>query len=268
MSEGIKFLYRFSLGEYDQVDPGSNVISVTSTAAGDFDKSHLTTTALRETWRSTGVSVAQEIVIQANDLTDPVNVFAILNHNLTEDAVVTLYASATSSFASPALTLTFTWAEKHLALVQDFGTAYEYFKIKIIDPMNPCGYVEIGRIVAGAAFTMETDEDITDDFSIGSDDLAYKMKSEGFFRASNERVKVDKLGIKFDKLKTAPGENDNYVGLQTMVNFIGETLPFLTILDPEDPYFGLIWGQLDSMPTRSFTVNRYTSLSLTIQEVY
>jgi hypothetical protein len=266
-TSGIKFLFRFSVGEYDQLNPGDNVISVTSQAAGDHDKKNLTTTALRETWRSAGVGT-QEIVIQANDLTDAPDVFAILNHNLTEDAVVTLYGSTTNNFASPALTISFTWHEKHMVITQDFGTTYEYYKIKIIDPTNPCGYFEIGRIVAGLAFTFSVNEDITDDFNIGTDDLAYKMKSEGFFRASNERVKVDRLQIRFDRLRTDAGFNTNYVGIQGMLNFIGETLPFLTILDPDDPYFSVIWGQVDTLPSRTFSVNRYTSMSFAIQEVY
>lgn len=267
-TEGIKFLYQFSVGEYDQLNPGSNVLSVTSTAAGDFDKANLTTTPLRETWRSLNVSVAQEIVIEANDLTNSVNVFAILNHNLSPDATVLLMANTVNNFAAPAVTLAFSYNEKHLVIAQDFGTPYRYFKIKIVDPTNPCGYVEIGRILAGKAFTFTQDEDITDDFSISGRDLAYKMDSEGFFRASNERVQVDKLSLKFDRLNTSSGLNGNYLGLRTMVKFVGETLPFLTVLDPADPYFEVVWGQIDALPSRSHTVNRYTSLQFDIQEVF
>lgn len=268
MAAGIRFLYQFSVGEYDLANPGSNVISVTSTFPGDHDKKNLTTTPLRETWRSLDVSTTIEIVIQANDLTDAPDVFALLNHNLTDGAIVQLQGSMTNNFASPAFTFNFTWAEKHLVLVQDLGLPYQYYRIRITDPLNPCGYVEIGRIVAGKAFTFQNLEDTTDDFAISVDDLAYKMKSEGFFRASNERVKVDKLQLRFDKLLTRAPDNTNYLGLIAMTQFVGETLPFLTILDPEEPYFELIWGQLDIMPSRAFSVNRHTSLSLVIQEVY
>lgn len=267
VTEGIKFLYQFSLGEYDITNPGDNVISVTSTAAGDHDKKNLTTTILRETWRSSGVGL-QEIVIQANDTSEAIDTFAILNHNFTDLATVTLQANTVNNFSSPPVSLTIPWNEKHMVLLQDLGTAYSYFKISILDPTNPCGYIEIGRIIGGTSFTFTQNEDITDDFSLQTEDLAYKMKSEGFFRASNERVKIDKLGIKFDKLQTRSPDNDNYLGLKAFTNFVGETLPFLTILDPEDPYFSVIWGQLNQMPMINYTVNRYSTMSLAIEEVF
>lgn len=268
MSQGIKFLYQFSVGEYNLLDPGSNIISVTSTAAGDHNKKNLTTTPLRETWRSASVAAVQEIVIEANDTTDPIDVFAILNHNISENAVITLQANTVNNFSSPPFTRTLTWNEKHIVLLEELPQAYNFYKLKVLDTTNPCGYIEIGRIVAGTAFTIENNEDITDDFSIATDDLAYKMKSEGFFRASNERVQVDRLQVKFDKLNTTSGEDDNYQGLLAMTKYVGETLPFLTILDPNQPYFSVIWGQIDNLPSKGYMVNRYVNMQFTIQEVY
>src|SRR4051812_21280811 len=95
---GIKFLYAFTVGEYDFTNPGANVISVTSTAPG-HDKKNLTTTPLRETWRS-GPNIAtwQEIIIKANSQTYVPDVVALLNHNLTELAVIQVQGSMTTSF--------------------------------------------------------------------------------------------------------------------------------------------------------------------------
>lgn len=268
VTQGIRFLHRFSLGEYDTTFPGANVISVTSTASGDFDKKNLTTTPLREVWRSATAATTQEIVIQANDPSIVIDTFALLNHNLTDLAVVTLEANFTNNFAAPPLSINLSWNAKHMVLVQSLGVAYEYFKIKIVDPTNPCGYLSIGRIIAGESFTMSDNEDITDDIKNGRDDLAYKMKTEGFFRASNERVKVRKLGIRFSKLRTMPGEDDNFLNLQDLFENVGETYPFLTVVDPNDPYFIVMWGQIDSLPADDFDINRYVNFSFQIQEVY
>lgn len=266
-TQGIKFLYQFTVGEYDYLNPGSNVVSVTSQAAGDHDKVNLTTNPLRQTWRSTDVTT-QEIVLAASDTNFVPDVFAILNHNLSEDAVVTLYASFSTNFAVPALTLSFTWNEKHMAIVGTLGTAYPYYKIKIIDPTNECGFIEIGRIIAGLSFTFSNNEDITDDFQLMTEDLASQTRTEGFFRASNERVKVDALSVKFTKLDARAGFDTNYKGLVSMTRFVGTTLPFLTIVDPFDTYFVLHWGQAKMVPGRSYTINRYTDFTLSIEEVY
>ena len=266
---GIKFLYQFSLGEYNTTFPGLNVISVTSQASGDHDKKNLTTTPLRETWRSASIVTTQEIIIEANDLNTVIDTFAILNHNLTDLAVVQLQASLIDpTFAAPAFTINFTYNKKHLVLLQDLGLAYRYFKIKITDPTNPCGFIEIGKIVAGKSFTFTNNEDITDKIGIGNDDLSYKMKSEGFFRAANERVKVQKLNVRFSNLDTTIGQDVNYQGLLAFMEEVGETLPFLTIVDPSQPYFKLIWGIIDKMPSESYDINRYVDIPLVIQEVY
>jgi hypothetical protein len=266
-ANGIRFLYQFSVGEYNYQNPGVNVVSVTSTAAGDHDKVNLTTSPLRQTWRSTDTT-NQEIVIQANDTTVTPDIFAILNHNLTEDAVVTLQCAYTNDFSAPALTVPFIWNEKHMAIVQDLGQAYSYYKIKIIDPGNPCGFVEIGRIVAGQTFAFTNNEDIDDGISISTDDLASTMQTEGFFRASNERVKLETLQVKFPKLSSRNGEDTNYKGLIKMMRFVGTTQPFLTVVDPNEPYFSLMWGQLKMIPGRMYSINRYTDFNMSIEEVY
>ncbi len=268
MAAGIKFLFEFSLGMYDETNPGVNIISVTSTADGDFAPVNLTTAALRETWRSSDVDVIQRIVIEANDDDTIIDVFAILNHNLSENAVVTIEGNDTDNWVAPSLSaIPLTWSEKHLVLVQDLNTAYRYYRISILDPLNACGYIEIGRIVAGRAFTFTQNEDVTDDFTVEPADLAYQMKTEGFFRASNERVQVDRLTMKFDRLTTQSSQNANYRGLVNMTRTVGITFPFLTVLDPSDPYYSLIWGQIEALPTRQHTVNRYVSMQFTVQEV-
>lgn len=266
---GIKFLYQFSVGEFNTTFPGLNIISVTSTAAGDHDKKNLTTTPLRETWRSANVLTTHEIIIEANDLNTVPDVFAILNHNFSDLAVVQLQASLIDpTFLAPAFTINIPLNKKHMVLLQDMGMAYRYYKIKITDPTNACGFLEIGRIIAGKSFTFIKNEDITDRITVANDDLAAKMKSEGFFRAANERVKIQKLSVRFQGLITTTPNDDNYQGLLALMDEVGETLPFLTIVDPADPYFKIIWGLIDNMPTENYDINRYLDSGLVIQEVY
>lgn len=265
---GITFLHEFSVGNFNTTFPGVNVISVTSTADGDFSKANLTSTPLREVWRSATADTTQEIIIRADETTTVVNIFAILNHNLSSLAVVELQAAFDSSFTAPAFTISFPYNSLHLLLLQDLGIPYNYYKIKITDPTNPCGYIQIGKIVAGRAFTITDDEDITDDISISLEDKSYQMKTEGYFRASNERIKIRKLGVKFDKIKSLTGENDNYLNLVDLFDNVGIALPFLVCVDPQDPYFCLLWGQFTALPSINYTINRYSSMSLSIEEVF
>ncbi len=268
MSTGIKFLYGFLVGEPDLNNPGSNVFSVTSTATGDHDKKNLCTPPLRETWRSTSVASWQEIIIQANDTSLRPDVFAILNHNFTSIVTVQLQGSMSSDFSAPAITVPILYNKKHMVLQQDLGTTYNYYRFRILDPTNACGYLEIGRIIAGKSFTFGDNEDITDEITITQEDLAYSMKTEGFFRAFSERVKVDKMSINFQKLKTDIGNDTNYQNLITMFEEVGTSYPFLTLVDPGDVAFEVMWGQIEQLPSRSYKINRYVDMTFNIQEIF
>lgn len=267
-TRGVTFLYNFALGNYNMNNPGVNVISVTSTASGDFDKKNLTSSPLREVWRSVNATGWQEIIMQADQLVDTPDVFAVLNHNLTNLAVIQLQGSNDPSFVAPAFTVSIPWRKKHAYLIQDVGMAYDYYRFRILDPTNPCEYIQIGRIVAGKSFYFTDNEDIVDDITVTKVDKAYKTETEGFFRAFNERVKIDTAMVSFRKLRTKETDNPNFGRLEEMMDEVGETYPFLTILDPTDPTFPVIWGVIDRLPSIGYTINRYGSLSLTLQEVF
>jgi hypothetical protein len=264
---GIKFLYSFTAGDYDYLNPGGNVVSVTSTAPGDHDKLNLTTPALRETWRSTGVADFQEIVIATTDRTISPDCFAVLNHNLTSLAVVTVTGSQTLDFTG-GVEVAMLWTKKHMVLLQDYGVAYRYWRFKILDPTNGCGFIELGGIRIGKTLTFINNEDITDDISVTPSDKAYKTQTEGFFRAFNQRVIVNQVQVNFSQLITTSNGGDNYTALSTMFDAVGETFPFLTIVDPADQRFFMTWGVIDTLPSLTFGINRYLTAQLTIQEQY
>lgn len=265
---GIKFLYAFSLGNYKFDNPGGNISSVSPGSAVGHPPVNLTTTPLRETWRSgSDISNFQDIVIESDSTAEAQDLFAILNHNLSSLAVVQIQGSQTTSFTG-APTVSVPWSEKHMVLLASFGTPYRYYRFRFLDPSNECGFVEIGRIVAGKALTITENEDITDDIQIAQDDMAYTTNTEGFFRAFNKRIKIDRLSMRFSKLSTRPGQNVNYLGLLEMFKTAGKTFPFLTVVDPEDQDFEIIWGVFDNVPSRSFGINRYVDMPLSITEVY
>jgi len=261
------FLYKWDLGNRQIQNPGSNILSVTSQAAGDFDKSNLLTDTVRQVWRSTDVLSWQEIVIEA-DIETEIDTFAILGHNFTEDVVVQLQANISNNFVAPPVNITIPYQKQNMVWTSPLGDIYRYYKIRILDPTNPCGYVEIGRVVGGRAVIMVNAEDISDDFEISYDDMSKTMKSEGFFRVANENVKVRTVNCKFQKLKTNVGSNQNFLALRKLFNYVGVTRPFLTIVTREDPGFCSIWGQLKDIPGETYTINQYVTQNVKVEEVF
>lgn len=264
--QGISFLHEFDLGNRLDDSFGDKIISVTSTAVGDFDKSNLFQDSTRLRWRSADTA-NQEIVLQA-DISSNIDTFAIIGHNLSDSAAVQLQANIANNFLAPPVTVIIPITEFNMMHTVSLGAEYEFYKLTIIDPANPCGYIEIGRIVAGRAFTMAENEDITDSYSIGTKDMAKKMKTEGFFKASNENVLVRTFNAQFQKISTVAGADTNFLGLRNLFRNVRTTRPFLTILDRGNPGLFNVWGELQTIPGESYGINQFVSMPLSVEEVF
>ena len=261
-------MYSFDLGGKHVDDPEQNILFVTSTAPGDFRAGNMTSESTRERWRSAEILTVQEIIFKAEQPSD-IDTFAILGHNLSEDAIIQLQANISNNFVAPPVTINIPWRKENIVHLTNLGDTFEYYKIKILDPTNPCGFIEIGRVIGGRAFIISNNEDISDTFSIGKEDMADSMKTEGFFRQSNQRVKVRTLSASFAKLETKDGlDNANFLGLRAMFEVVGESVPLLTILDRNNPDLFTAWGQFDKIPTESFSTNEFSTQSIKFKEVF
>lgn len=267
LTKSISFLYVFDLGGKHINNPSENILSVSSTLAGDFDVSNITTDSIRRVWRSATVLTEQSIVIKAEKKTN-INCFAILGHNFTESAVVKVQANISNNFAVPPVTKILPYNKNIMMSVGDFGGEYEYYKITVLDPANPCGYVQIGKVVGGRLLQLINNEDITDSYSVRKKDLSETMKTEGYFRQSNENIIQREFTASFSKIKTIAPEDTNFNNLVEMFETVKITKPFLTILDVDNPYKMVMWGQLTDIPDEAYSVLDYVNIPLKIEEVF
>ena len=231
---------------------------------------NLQTESTRQRWRSSSAIVNQEIVIKA-DIIKEIDTIAILGHNLTDDAIILIQANTVNDWTIPPVNLSATVdpeTENIIVCNDGLGAAYEFLKITIIDPANPCGYVEIGRIVAGMALTLTKDEDITDNISINSEDLSEKMQTFGYFRQSNENIIARSFSCSFEKLSTKVDENENYKNLKKFIKYVKTVMPFIVIVDRGDPNFFNMHCQLNKLPSYSYTINGYVSFGLDMEEQF
>lgn len=263
----ISFLYAFDLGNRNVNNPSQNIVSVTSTLPGDFDISNITSDSIRQSWRSASVLSKQEIVIKADRISN-INCFAILGHNFTDIASIQVQANYSNNFLAPPVTKNVVWDRGNLIIPTEFGGNYEYYKISILDPTNPCGYLEIGRVVGGRVLTLVNNENITDSYQIGNKDMSETLRTQGYSRASSENITVRTLSVNFSKLHTEVGNDINFKNLRSMFRTVKTIHPFLVILDMDDPYFFNIWCQIPDVPDESFTVNNFVSFPFKAEEVF
>jgi hypothetical protein len=263
----ISFLYSFDLGNRHVNIPDENILFVSSTAPGDFNVANITTDSIRHKWRSATALTPQQIIIKAEKKSN-INCFAILGHNFTDSCFVKVEANIANNFAAPPVTKIVPYNKDNMIIVTEFGASYEYYRITILDVANPCGYVEIGRIVGGQVLQLINNEDITDNYQIGYKDMSETMKTQGYFRASNSNIVQRTFNASFSKLHTNAGEDDNFKNLRSMFQSVKTIKPFLVILDYTDPYKFLAWMQLTDIPDESFAVNDFVTFPLKLEEVF
>jgi len=266
-SQGISFLHNFDLGNRHIGTPDINIIENSPTLVGDFAPENITTESVRHCWRTAEILTPQFITIKAENVSK-IDTFAILGHNFSEDAIIKIEANIADYFAVVPFSINVPWQADNIVLTTEFPEEYEYYRITVLDPTNPCGYIQMGRVVAGRAIIMQNDEDITDSFSVGYKDHSETMSSQGFFRVSNENIIARSLSCQFSKLYTVYGKDANYLNLRSMFRNVKTTRPFLTILDRKDPARLAMWGRLKSLPNDSFTVNNFVNMNLSIEEVF
>lgn len=76
----------------------------------------------------------------------------VLSLGLTNEAVITLQASATNVWSAPPVSITTTLDEVHESITYFFASPeeYRYWRVKIVDPKNPALFVEVPKIVLGS----------------------------------------------------------------------------------------------------------------------
>lgn len=267
--EGISFLDQIKVGEISNPNnPGENLVSITSTADGDFDAVNLFTDPLRHVWRSTD-TLTQEIIIKTTTAIT-IDTFAIMGHNFSELAVVTLEANTFNDFTSPPISIGIPVTPKNMVLTENLGFDMQYYKLTIVDPGNPCGYIEIGRIAGGISnIFLGGKENITDAFTVTLDDKSQSLTNEGFSRPSNSKILIRRLNGIISKMETKDGkDNSNYLKLLDVVCNVKTNRPFVFILDRGDPTLFLGWMEFTTLPTFSFTVNELTNATLSMEEVF
>lgn len=119
---------------------------VASTEAIYYPISNIQDQMLAKRYRTTGIT-AQTITFDFGAAVS-IDTFAIIDHNISTAATITVSANSTNSFPG-ATTETITG---NANMILKFFTAhnYRYWRVTINDPTNTDGYLEMGRVWLGA----------------------------------------------------------------------------------------------------------------------
>lgn len=109
-------------------------------------------------WRSSGLSTVTIDVDFGSPLAP--DVIALLDHNLTSAATITIMANSTPSWTSPPLSETIVWqAGNVLRYLTTVSRSYRYWRLSLSDPANPDGYLRLSELFLGGYLGMSQNFD-------------------------------------------------------------------------------------------------------------
>jgi D-ribose pyranose/furanose isomerase RbsD len=173
-----------------------------STMAGDFSVQNLDTDVTEQVWRSNNVTSGINLT---TDTGLPQGVFldtlAILNHNLTKSALVTMLGSNDPTFSTVGVTITLEARLNNMFYIAPTlpNAGYRYWRFNIDDATNSSSYLEIGTLLFGAADIFQG-ECFIDQIDFELKDYSDTIRTEGFTNVTNSRSQKRKLKLEFQSL--------------------------------------------------------------------
>jgi hypothetical protein len=171
-----------------------------TTATGDFSVQNLDTDIVEQKYRSatgniTGVRVQSDTGLPQGVFLDT---FALLNHNMTRSASVTLIGSNDPTFAVIGISTVLEPREDNIYYIAPTLPleGFRYWRVDIDDATNTDGYIEIGTILFGASNIFQG-ECFVDELDFQLQDFADTVRTEGFTNVSNSRALKRKVRLEF-----------------------------------------------------------------------
>lgn len=242
--------------------------SSSSHASDDKVVANLKSDLIEQYWQSTGKTAEWVAWDAGSGRSIFMDTFALIGHNLTTSAVVTLKGSDGSGGNPPAdwsvvpvfatLAMPSDSDERNLiwcaAALPKVG--YRFWRLDIADTTNADGFIRVGRLVGGSAIIMAGEENCLDSLSFKDQNFVDETRISGFQTIANNRALKKLLKVKFQNLNRI--SLANYRQLRAFTLYCRTTLKALVIPDAREPYMFSVYAKLADMPDQ---LHQYVSNS-------
>ena len=216
------------LYDFDDFDSSTAIVTESSQVSSDLASENVNDDRVGKIWRTTGDS---DEWIQWDFLAAKTfDCVGLFNHNFTSSAVVKFQGHTSASWGSPDVDETLTIATdadsnviKHV--VKYFSSASKQFwRLHIADSLNPKGYVQVGRLVAGAHY--EPTRSANDGWRIEYNDVSEGERVPGQTPVLRKVNKFRKAIVQFSYMDQTQQEK-----MEAIWNKVGNTEPLVLSLD-------------------------------------
>ena len=246
---------------------GNNWTSPQGTDTGDFGLSNLNTDVLEQRTQSpVGVTALWELRCNTGNPNTFVDTIAILEHNFTKSASVTVQGSDDPAFGSIKFSFVMVTELSRMFYIAPTlpNIPAQYYRFLIEDFTNPDGQLKIGTIVFGSSQIFTLRENFSNPVGFGKKHFKDSLNTEGFTNVSNDRATRKFLQLKFEELDVSKG---NYQLIQNYLTDAKTDLKCLVIPTPERPSILAVFAKLVQLPDESHNAtdvitNHFVELSL------
>jgi hypothetical protein len=120
-----------------------------SSAAAAYPATNVGVLPISKPWRTTGCASESMLMDFSNPIS--VDLIALIAHNLSVSATITVTAGTTSACSDYTADPAIAYRECDAFTLLAASRSYRYWKVAIADPTNADGFIEIGYIVIGVA---------------------------------------------------------------------------------------------------------------------
>jgi hypothetical protein len=220
-----------------------------SMASGDLGKlQNLNTDVLEERIQSANGVTFLELRCDTGAGNTFVDTLAILEHNITTSATITVQGSDNHDFSSVKFQFVVNPTSPYaIYIAPELPTvAARYYRLLISDNTNPDNHIRIGTVVFGSAEIFSVKECFENPVTFGRRHFKDEIEVEGFTSTSNDRATRRFLGLRFSRLDV---EGGNYNLLQEYFDFAKTDLKCLVVPTPTKPTVLTVFSKLVQLPS-------------------
>lgn len=184
---------------------------------------------------------------------------------LSESAMIYVQASATNAWTTPGYSQAVTIDNTYscITLFLDTPQEYRFWRIKIVDPENAYGYVELGTIVLGKYLSLARCPD--NGFDLTWDDASKLSVNDYGNTYVDEYPQVKEMTFNFNILTYAQQKI-----LEAVFRRLGNKKPVFVVLDPSETLFDKdhfwIYGRMTDKLISKHIVSSYFQTGIKIRE--
>lgn len=186
--------------------------------------------------RSTDDTAASTVIICDMAYLAPADLYALINHNLTDAATLRLRVGPNADGSSALIDETLTAgnfgsdipaAGKAIFYLNDETVSARYVRWDITDESNPDGYVQFGRHIAATVFQPEINMVYGPQLQIIDDSRLSRAVNGAQY--ADLKPKRRRLSAAFDALTSDEAFGEIY----DLQNIVGRTVPVFAVYDPD-----------------------------------